>query len=123
MFNLFLMPLSKERLDNFKNKLEKEKASLEAELKELNPDKLPDFGSDVDHFDEEADEAEELTTNVSIANAIKERLGDIDSSLRKIGLGTYGNCEECGKEIDMDVLEASPESRLCKNCKHGQKSI
>lgn len=109
--------ISKEYLDNLKSKLEKEKADLEKELSDLNLEKIPEMGSDVDHFDEEADEAEEFTTNVGIANAIKERISDIETALKKIKAGTYGVCEKCDGEIGADILNVNPESRLCKPCK------
>lgn len=116
--------LSKEQLDNLKSRLEKEKLSLEEELKSLNAEKVPDFGSDVDYFEEEADEAEEFTTNVGIANALKQRLYDIETALTKIKTEKYGVCEKCGNKIESEVLDAAPESRLCKKCKqHAQKSV
>jgi RNA polymerase-binding transcription factor DksA len=44
-------------------------------------------------------------------------LRDINLALEKIKKGNYGICEKCGKEIEIDRLEAIPEARFCKNCK------
>jgi len=81
---------------------------------------VPEFGSDVDSGDEEADEAEEFGTQLSIAQVLKERLADIELALKKIEEGKYGICEKCGGKISLDVLKAVPESRLCKKCKKGK---
>ncbi|MBN6189315.1 TraR/DksA C4-type zinc finger protein [Aneurinibacillus sp. BA2021] len=42
-----------------------------------------------------------------------QQLADITHSLRKIADGTYGACEECGKEIPYERLEAMPTARYC----------
>jgi len=109
--------LTKEQIQSLKEKLEKSKTSLEKELEDLHPETPPSMGDDVDSFEEETDEAEEFTTNVSIANALKERLRNIDLALSKISSGTYGKCEKCNAEIGFDLLTVNPESRLCKQCK------
>jgi DnaK suppressor protein len=107
-----------EKNSEYKNKLEKERADL---LKELEKDSKPaDFGSDIDHYDEEADEAEEFSNQLALGQTIKERVNDIDHALSKIENGGYGICEKCGMEIEEGVLDLSPESRFCKRCK--QKS-
>ncbi len=111
--------MDKETLNHFGAMLQKEKARFETEIKELEETK--DFGSDVDHFEEEADEAEELSNRLPDIAMSKERLEDVKSALQKIENGTYGVCEKCGKEIEREVLEASPESALCKSCKNKEK--
>lgn len=96
---------------------------MEGTLRDINEElkdsdeKVTDAGSDVDHMDEEADEAEDFSTNVAIAAGLKERRASIESALDKMQKGTYGKCEHCGNDITVDVLNADPESRLCKDCK------
>jgi len=105
-------------LTQFKNQLIRLKKGIEKKIKSLY--KVPEFGSDVDSGDEEADEAEEFGTQLSIAQVLKERLADIELALKKIEEGKYGICEKCGGKISLDVLKAVPESRLCKKCKKGK---
>lgn len=95
--------------------MKKSQMEIEEELKSM--DKVPDAGSDVDHFEEEEDEAEEYSTNLGIKDALKQRLTDIKSALEKIKKGTYGKCEKCGMEISEEVLKIDPESRYCQHCK------
>ncbi len=102
---------------NYEEKLLKEKADLEKQLK-IVPE-VTEMGSDVEGevFEEEADEAEEFVTNAGIKDSFKQRLADINSALDKIQKGTYGKCEKCGMEIASQLLDVSPESRFCKECK------
>lgn len=102
-------------LTQFKNQLIKIKRGIEKRIKSLY--KVPDFGSDVDSGEEESDESEEFSTQLSIAQTYKERLADIDTALGKIEKKKYGVCEKCGKKISLDILKLAPESRLCKECK------
>jgi len=107
--------LSKEKVEDYRKKLEAEKSRL---MEEIKKDERPeDFGDDVDSFDEEADEAEEYANKLSMSQAVKDRVNEIDSALNKIETGSYGLCENCGKEISEELLSVAPESRLCENCK------
>lgn len=103
------------RLEGYKKELEKERVLLLAEIKKN--ERPVDFGSDVDHFDEETDEAEEISNQLAIAQDLKNRLDEIDAALGKIQSGKYGVCEQCGRDIETAILDIDPESRLCKHCK------
>jgi len=109
------MSLSDKDLQSLKEQLEKEAGELEAQLKTAS--KTPEFGSDVDHFEEEADEAEELSNSLDLTATIKERLRNIDQALDKMSKNTYGVCEQCQKEISLELLRVDPESKLCRDCK------
>jgi RNA polymerase-binding transcription factor DksA len=54
---------------------------------------------------------------LAIAQDLKLRLDDIEAALEKIREGKYGICEKGGEEIEEEVLDIDPESRLCKNHK------
>lgn len=108
--------IPKEKLQEFKKRLEEGKKVL-AEKIAHDTNTVPDFGSDVDHGEEEADESEAFSNQLAEVLPLKERLEDVESALRKIDAGTYGVCEKCGKEIDLETLEVDPESRWCRDCK------
>lgn len=105
--------MDKQKLGEYKNKLEKERAGL---LRQIGGEKPEDFGGDVD-LDEEADEVESFGTKLAIDHDLKERISEIDTALDKIRKGNYGKCENCGKEISEEILNISPESKFCKDCK------
>lgn len=67
-----------------REELEKEKREIEGQLKKYAA-KNPDFGDDTESdFEEEADEAEEYSQNLGVEQALKERLSEIESALRKL---------------------------------------
>jgi len=87
---------------------------------EIAGDERPvDFGSDIDHDDEATDKSEEVGNQLAAAQALKDRLNEIDIALGKIKSGSYGICEKCGKPIEHEILAIDPESRFCKSCKLG----
>lgn len=109
--------MNESQLNEYKAKLEKERALIVAEIKkEEGP---VDFGSDIDHGEEGSDKSEEVGNQLAVANDLKNRLSEIDIALGKIQTGTYGVCEKCGRPIEKEILDVDPESRLCQSCKLG----
>ena len=111
------MALDQKTLSELKQKLIKTESELEAEIKKLGD--VPDMGSDVEGeiAEEEADEAEEYSGNLGVKDSLKERLQNVKSALREMADGSYGKCKKCGMDIELEVLNVDPESRLCKMCK------
>jgi RNA polymerase-binding transcription factor DksA len=107
--------MTQEKIKEYKNKLEKERTLILAEIKQA--EKPVDFGSDIDHGDEDSDQTEDLGNQLAIAQGIKLRLDDIEAALEKIREGKYGICEKGGEEIEEEILDIDPESRLCKHHK------
>jgi len=58
-----------------------------------------------------------LSNRFGEENDLKKRLDEVDLALQKVEKGDYGKCELCSKEIEDEVLDVDPESRLCKECK------
>lgn len=110
-------------IEYFKQKLEEEKARLEADLAEVATRKLSggtweavpgDKDQEVEMRDEVADRFEDLTERQSTEEALEGRLESIDQALAKITNDTYGICEVGGEQIEEDRLEANPASTTCK---------
>ena len=109
--------------EHFKAKLESEKHLLEKEMSEIgrkNPDQKGDWeplptNRDVSGADENlaADAIEEYEDNAAIMETLEVRYNDIKSGLDKIKHGTYGVCQVCGEEIEIERLEANPSARTC----------
>lgn len=106
-----------ENIDQYRDKLQAEHDRLTREIEENS--KIQDFGSDIEgvSMDEEADEGEALANRLAIVQALKEELNEVEDALRRISVGTYGVCTQCGKAISKDILDAAPESALCADCK------
>ena len=108
--------ITKIEISKFEKELETEKKHLVEEIKKL--ETPTDFGDDVgEKYEEEADEDEELENRGGAADALKERLIEVESAINKIAKGEYGKCEMCGGAIEKEVLKIAPESRYCKSCK------
>ena len=104
--------MNQEKIKEYKNKLERERILLLAEIKR---NETPvDFGSDTD---DESDETENFGNQLAMIQGLKDRLNEIDIALNKIRSEGYGMCEKCGKEIEEAILDTDPESRYCKKCK------
>ena len=121
--------MNEKLLNELKQKLEKEKTSLEKELKafakkdkKLEHDwdtRFPNFGEEADSFnsEKEANEVEEYANLLPVEHALETKLKNINLALEKIKKNTYGRCEKCEQEIEEKILKACPETKLCLKCK------
>lgn len=122
--------MDKKIIGELKEVLEKEKTTIEGQLKKIakKDENLPgDWDTVFPKYDggesggaaleKSADEVEEYSTLLPIEYSLELRLKNIDSALEKIRKGSYGKCEKCQKEIPINRLKASPESRFCLDCK------
>lgn len=57
----------------------------------------------------------DLLTDVHLSGIERDihELRDVENALRRIELGTYGVCEECGRPIGYERLMAYPTARRC----------
>ena len=46
----------------------------------------------------------------------EDMLGQIDSALRRIAMGTFGSCEECSVDIMRERLRYLPYTKYCVDC-------
>jgi DnaK suppressor protein len=110
--------------EHFKQKLEEEKVLLEQRLSEVgrqDPDNPSMWKPLIDERDTSqadentvADSIESLEENGAILKMLDARYKDVKSGLDKIKHNAFGNCQICGKEIELDRLEANPAARTCK---------
>lgn len=108
--------LTPEEVASYKTVLEEKRAKLLEEISESER-RFADSGDDVDHADEEADEAGDRADLLTTEGVLKERITAIDAALSRIATGTFGACTTCGNPIESEVLAIDPESALCSACK------
>lgn len=120
--------MTKNFLQEAKNKLEKEKKSIEEQLRTFaKEDVRPkgDWDTKFPHFDggvggqaleDAADEVEEYSNKLPVEFRLELKLKDINSALDKIKKGEYGKCEKCKKPISLERLKICPEARFCLKC-------
>ena len=67
----------------------------------------------------------ELETSMRMRLRSREAiyLKKIDEALSRIADGTFGDCEECGKEIGAGRLQARPTTTFCIQCKEEKEHL
>jgi DnaK suppressor protein len=112
--------MNKEKLKKFRRIFESQRQSL------LFNDKIvrEDFGV---NGDDRFDEIDQATTDVEQSMRMRLRnreslyIKKVEEALRRIEEGSFGECEECGEDIELRRLEARPTATLCVSCKEEQE--
>ncbi|UCB42108.1 MAG: TraR/DksA C4-type zinc finger protein [Dehalococcoidales bacterium] len=109
------------KYDALRSHLESEEKRLTDDLEQLRAIAYPTEerreGSPFGKREEEATESLELERRLALEKQMREQLADVRAALAKFEEGTYGKCEDCGKPIALERLEAVPYAKLCLNCK------
>ncbi len=66
-----------------------------------------------EHWDDQAVAMRQNEMRKRLLLEAKEEIGYINHALERIETGNYGQCEECGEDIDPKRLEAVPYATLC----------
>jgi DnaK suppressor protein len=107
----------------FRNALLEERERIEKTLENLRDDHS---GSDEEvegpaagdnHLAEAATTTLDREIDDTLEENSKKMLAEIDAALTRIDAGTYGTCQNCGREISAERLEAYPWASLCIDCK------
>ncbi|MHB8105720.1 MAG: TraR/DksA family transcriptional regulator [Dehalococcoidales bacterium] len=109
-------------------KFKKQREQLETEYKRLTEELAQSAtnassaeerreGSPFGKREEEATETLELEKRLALENRIRQEMAKVEHALEKVKTGTYGLCDNCGKPIDPERLEALPQATMCLNCK------
>jgi DnaK suppressor protein len=105
-------------------RLESERKRLTEEMEQLKTSMRPADerreGSPFGKREEEATESYELERRLTLEKSIREQLASVEHALQKFEAGTYGLCDNCGKPIAPERLEALPQATLCLDCKARQ---
>ena len=51
--------------------------------------------------------------DLGLLDELTTGLAEVQSALERIDAGTYGRCEQCGRQIDDATLDSSPTARYC----------
>ena len=115
--------MDKQVLDELKALLLKEKTDLEENLARIarpvdkeKGDYETTFGEVGTDREDNTTEVEEYTDNLPVEMTLEKNLQDVISALERMENGTYGLCENCKKEIDIERLRANPSAKTCIKC-------
>jgi RNA polymerase-binding protein DksA len=103
----------------FRRRLQDERGRVVAAIDNLHHENPGSMGDEVDESSLDNHLAETATVTIdreidySLEESEERVLAAIDAALGRIESGSYGRCEECGKEIEEERLEAIPWATLC----------
>jgi RNA polymerase-binding protein DksA len=60
--------------------------------------------------------AEGLHENIAIAQNEEHLLEDVEAALERIDAGKFGDCQDCGRPIGRQRLDAIPYAAWCIDC-------
>jgi DnaK suppressor protein len=123
-------PLSRQELEELRQRLLAERADLQAQYRELEESTFGSAQSDLTGemgFDEEYADAGTATfereRDLSLVNNLRDLIERIDKALEKMDEGTYGLCDRCGKPIEKPRLKALPYANLCLKDKQAEERV
>jgi len=114
------------QLETFKQQLQTERQEIRAQLARLRGGDVDRSEASQQHFGHAEDSRAQVATEREVEFAMDEHesaaIRAIDAALRRIESGGYGECVDCGVDIPLARLQASPHSLRCIACqeKHEQ---
>lgn len=117
--------LDKNVLEELKNTLLKEKESLEKSLEKIATpvdkqvgDYETSFTDVGTNWEDNTTEVEQYTDDLPVEISLEKKLQTVLAALEEIEKGTYGICDNCQQEIDLERLKINPSARTCTKCKN-----
>jgi RNA polymerase-binding transcription factor len=107
--------LPAKKFEQFKRLLEARVAETERTIADAEQEIRASSARQADAGDQAAAEYERQTLTHKAAIA-RQTLGNLTQALERIRKGTFGECAECGNEIEPKRLEAIPWARSCLKC-------
>jgi RNA polymerase-binding transcription factor DksA len=106
---------ARSRLQQERERLLAVENSIDAEdpLSEPLAEAVSELSAADQHPADEGSETASREMSLSLREHVENELAGIDAALARIGAGTYGICETCGKPIEEERLEAIPYARYC----------
>ncbi len=108
--------MEKKKLDSFRKKLEERQLALRKTVSRTEEDGRI---ADQDSAQDIADRAANSYTKeflFSVSNNERQVLNMVETALQRIREGSFGECVNCGSEINAKRLEAVPWTRYCIAC-------
>lgn len=116
--------MSKAELESYRQQLLDLGKGLKNKVADLEQEALRGTGGEASgnisntpiHMADLASDNFEQEVSISMLETEEQMLEEIAAALGRIDQGTFGRCEECGKEISKERLRAVPYTRHCIQC-------
>jgi len=112
--------MKKETLKKFKKIFESEKQKLLFAGSVVRDDFSVNSDDRLDEIDQAATDVDK-EMRMRLCNREVLYIKKVEEALRRIEDGTFGECDECGEDIELRRLEARPTATLCVGCKEEQE--
>lgn len=119
--------------DTYKVVLEAELAKLSEEMATIGVHDAKDAENwiertdDIDNVSADeidvADKTEEWIERRGTISALETQYNNVARALEKIESGTYGVCEICAKDIEVERLDANPSARTCIEHRDDERAL
>lgn len=105
-------------LKSIKKILLRQQREVEENLEEIEKDDPVTTPSLVESSEPGTDSfiADAHSKTLVLGNQLKRTSKSIKDALKRIAHGTYGKCENCGKQVEIGRFFAMPTARYCLNC-------
>ncbi len=116
--------MNKTELDGYRRQLLHLRARLRGDVSQLADEALRKTGGEASgnlsntpiHMADLGTDNFEQEFTLDLLKNEEWALGEINDALHRLDRGTFGKCEECGKEIAKPRLQALPYARHCVDC-------
>ncbi len=117
--------MKKQQMEHFKSLLLQKRTELTEQLGIIRETSFNDTMKDASgdnsayafHMADQGTDTQEREKAFMLAHREGRLIYHIDEALERIKDGSYGSCQDCGKPISPERLEAVPHARLCIECK------
>jgi DnaK suppressor protein len=107
--------LSTKKFQQFKETLEERISQFERVLANAEEETRANSARQADSADQAAAEYERQTL-AHKADMARQTIRNLNEALKRITQGNFGECAQCGGEIESKRLEAIPTARYCLKC-------
>ena len=112
--------MDSKKQQKFKEQLEQMKRDVISDVEQTLADMTSQNGNVPDPNDRATIESDR-SFELRLRTRERKLLDKVDEAIARIEEGTYGICDECGKEIRIKRLEARPVAKFCIDCKTKQE--
>lgn len=112
--------MTPDRIEELRARLVALRSSLQEELAGSSESARPvDLGQPIGRLTR-VDALQQQHMAMARRDRIRKRMQAVAAALSRIDEGIYGECLDCGDDIDLRRLEARPETFLCLGCQKGR---
>ncbi len=112
--------MNKQQTETIKKQLQAERQALVEQLSRLRGGDIDRTEASQEHFGLVEDSRAQAATDRELEFAMDEHesaaIRAIDVALTRIENGIYGECADCGVDIPVERLQASPQALCCIKC-------